>query len=399
MSTPAYTFGHMLGQGFKDITGYGAYTVRSNSLTGVPSVGNPTHVPEGALVISHREYVGDVVTSATANTFKINNWGLNVGSSQTWEFLAQIACNYEEFKLQGVLFVFKSTSCDALSSVNTALGSVIMATNYNPYAAAFTSKAEMEGYQYCTAGLPSSDLIHPIECDPFEGAISTFYVQAGQSYAAPSDLRFSQPGTFYLATTGFQGTNVNIGELWVTYQVMLLKPKLYASLGYYNDSFAFRNSTGFTNLLPLGDMTTGVLCRGNTFPMDYAAGLSTYLQQTQIGSGTGSGLSITTASGAVTIEFPTYAFPAAYRVHMFIPGTGTANMVVSFFGPTNLVPTAVGFYDYTITSPGITGDVFVPGVPMNTNTPQTMKISIPSFVAVIGYCGLTIQMTSSNINL
>lgn len=240
LAPAASALGGFLGQKFKDITGFGDYTVRKNTLLHgtVPSVGNPSSVPDG-LTISHREYLGDVITSKTANTFSYATFTINPNNPQTWEWLAQIACNYEEWIPEGIIFYFKSTSGSALNSTNTALGTVIMATNYNPYARPFQSKAEMESYEFCTNGPPSSDLMHMIECDPHHGAISTYFisnVNTSSNSSTSQDLRFTTLGTFQLATTGFQGTSVNIGELWVTYQVTLIKPKLYESLGYAMDA-------------------------------------------------------------------------------------------------------------------------------------------------------------------
>lgn len=244
LAGPASAFGMYMGQTIKDITGYGEYHVNKNVLlTGdVPDVTNPPTT--NGWVISHKEYIGDVITSATANTFQIAGFDLNPTNAQCWEWLSQMATNFEEWKPEGIIFMFKSTSGDALNSVNTALGTVTMATNYNPYNPAFTTKAEMESYEFCTSGLPSTNIMHAIECDPSQGSISTYYSNQGpSSMNLLQDKRFNTLGTFYIATSGFQGTSVNIGELWVTYQFTFLKPKLYNSLGMANDYIYWRNST------------------------------------------------------------------------------------------------------------------------------------------------------------
>lgn len=238
------------------VTGYGAYKVRSNALYSgatVPYIRN-SNIAENALVISHKEYIGDVVTSATPGAFTIKGFPINVGLARTFEWLTQIAMNYEQYVLEGLLFCFKSFSADALNSTNTALGNVIMATNYNPYNAPFADKAEMEGYEFSTSFKPSMSAIHPVECSPYQTPVSELYVRTG---TAPSgaDLRLYDLGTFYIATTGFQGASVNIGELWVTYQVALLKPKLYQALGLGEDAFRVAFS-GNDNTNTLGTTQT-----------------------------------------------------------------------------------------------------------------------------------------------
>lgn len=249
LAGPAGALGMFLGQTFKDITGYGDYHVNKNVLlTGeIPNVSNPPTT--NGWVVSHKEYIGDVITATTANTFQMASFDLNPCNAQCWEWVSQMASNFEEWKPEGIIFVFKSTSGDALNSVNTALGTVTMATNYNPYNPPFTTKAEMESYEFCSSGLPSTNIMHAIECDPSQGSISTYYCNQGPAQQnSLQDKRFNTLGTFYIATSGFQGTSVNIGELWVTYQFTFLKPKLYNSLGMANDYVNWHNTTLYSSL-------------------------------------------------------------------------------------------------------------------------------------------------------
>lgn len=235
LAVPAYNLGYNIGSRIKDITGFGAYSVRKNTLAGVvPSVGNSSRV-EGGLTITHREYLGDIITSASAGEFSSYSIVINPGQCQFGEWLAQIACNYEQYVPEGILFIFKSTSSDALNSTNTALGTVMMATQYDILAKPFANKAEMLSYEYSSSGLPSETIIHMVECDPAQTPVNTLDIRSPS--ATSGDPRFADLGVFTIATQGFQGTNVNIGELWVTYQFTLIKPKLYASLGKYNDYF------------------------------------------------------------------------------------------------------------------------------------------------------------------
>lgn len=329
-SGAAGAFGGYLGQKFKDITGYGDYNIRKNSLLSgtVPSVGNPTWTKNG-LTISHKEYLGDVTTSSVAKTFAISDFILNPNSPQTWEWLSQIACNYEEWVPEGVLFYFKSTSGDALNSVDTSLGTVIMATNYNPYNKAFTTKAEMQGYEYSCSGPPSQDLIHMIECDPTEGSISTYYVSSVNQNAAASssmDARFNTMGIFYIATTGFQGTSVNIGELWVTYQVTLLKPKLYQSLGLANDYIYIYNESNYNTV----SATVGLFYLTN----------SRIHRQTMpfTGNTPSDKLWFEPSANAVTIHWPVFAFETYYTLIFWLQATAAHNPV---FTITNSVGTGL----------------------------------------------------------
>lgn len=249
--------GNFAGDYIKTVTGFGAYNVSQNVLyegAQAPYVRN--YDGTNGTVICHREFIQDIITSDTASTFKLQSFPINPGLSETFEFLAQIASNYEEYSIEGMLFMFRSMSADALNSTNTALGTVIMATDYNTAAQPFQSKAGMEASQYSMSGRPSESMIHPIECDPSKTPLTLMYTRSG-SIPFGTDRRFYDLGDFYIATTGFQGTSVNIGELWVSYQVALLKPRLYVSLGYFIDYYS-RSSTGiFGSTSILG--TDGVL--------------------------------------------------------------------------------------------------------------------------------------------
>lgn len=246
-------FGGWLGNTIKTATGFGEYNVRSNSLyegAQVPFVKNDTDIQ--GTVISHREYIMDICTSPTIGEWKSQTFAINPALGTTFEWLAQIAANYEEYELQGCIFVFRSMSGDALNSTNTALGTIIMATQYNPYQPPFVNKAEMESHAYAMSGRPSEDMVHPIECDPHQGVINTFFTRNGD-VPTGADQRLYDVGRFEVATTGFQAASVNIGELHITYQVALMKPRLWTALGraapYYHAS-----NVGWSGLTPLGTL-------------------------------------------------------------------------------------------------------------------------------------------------
>lgn len=216
-------YGQMGGDWLGKVTGMGAYQVSENSLlTGnVPTFGNG-----GGTIVAHREYIGDV----TGSTGFVNTaYPLNPGLASLFPWLSLSAAQFEEYELLGMLVEFKSTSAVALNSTNTALGTVIMATDYDSYDTTFTTKQQMEAYQFSTSAPPSQSQLHPIECKPKMNVLGTKYLRHG---APPTgaDLRFYDVGTFQLATVGMQAAAV-IGELWVTYHVRFTKPKIPTPLG------------------------------------------------------------------------------------------------------------------------------------------------------------------------
>lgn len=227
------------------ITGLGSYNINKNVfLSGnLPVIKNPTGPnSSGGTTIRYTEYLKDIVTAGVAGQFSSETFLINIGNSKTFPWLSQIAENYEQFEIEGMVFEFKSTSSDALNSTNTALGTVMLATQYDVLDTPFASKQEMLNYQYASCVKPSSNVMHMIECDPRQTSVNELYVLAGNSsevsnLPSNADARLYYLGRTTVATTGFQGTNVNIGQLHVTYQVRLLKPKLFATLGYSNGAF------------------------------------------------------------------------------------------------------------------------------------------------------------------
>lgn len=239
---------------FSAITGFGDYSVKQNVFaTGsLPQVMNDPGA--GGTVIRFQEYLGDIVTSAVANDFNIQEFILNVANEQTFPWVSQLAANYEQYEMQGLLFQFRSTSANALNSTNTALGSVMMATQYDVMDTPFASKGEMLNYEFSTSCKPSENCMHMIECAPKQTTISQLYTLNGP-VPTGADPRLYHLGRFHVATTGFQGQSVNIGELHVTYQIKLLKPKLFASLGLLIDEYSLLASgaNGYTSALPTGN--------------------------------------------------------------------------------------------------------------------------------------------------
>jgi len=233
------------------ITGFGDYEIKKNVfLQGrLPEMMN---IPSGGgTVIRFQEYLGDIVTSSSANTFNLQSFLINAGRDATFPWLSQIAANYEQYSFEGLVFEFRSTSADALNSTNTALGSVMMATNYDSADADFQTKSEMLNYEFSTSIKPSENCMHMVECEPNQTVLTELYTLAGD-VPSGKDSRFYHLGNFQIATTGFQGTSVNVGELHVTYQVRLLKPKLFNSLGGEIEFAHWSNATSVANGTPLG---------------------------------------------------------------------------------------------------------------------------------------------------
>ena len=260
--------GLLAGEAIRYFTGKGDYQVKNNVFLKEHDENSmiPIYNPHrgGGDVFRRCEYLGDIISSSSANTFKVQSFPVNPGLESTFEWLSQIAGNYEEYEFEGLYFEFRSMSGDALNSTNTALGQVIMAASYNAGAPNFTNKQQMENYEGGVSIKPSKHCRYFVECAKNQTVLSDLYIRQG---AVPSgqDQRLYDLCNFQIATNGLQGTSVNLGELWVSFQVCLRKPKLFAALGLYNSFASISSSTGaYTNALPLGSTGSWSYSASNT---------------------------------------------------------------------------------------------------------------------------------------
>jgi hypothetical protein len=217
--------GRAVGTGISRIFGSGDYVVtppsaiRSNSLAGTspPTFGNAS----GSARIRHREFVADIQSSTD---FSLQSYPLNPGMSNLFPWLSQVARCYEQYHIHGLCIEFKSTSGWAVSSTNTALGVVGCVTQYDASDADFTSKQQAENYQGCQNTSPAHSILHFVECAVGSNPLDKLYIR-NSALAANQDVKMYDMGKFSIFRVGSQAVTT-VGELWVSYDVELSKPKL-----------------------------------------------------------------------------------------------------------------------------------------------------------------------------
>lgn len=235
----------LFGSGAYTMTGRGAHRIAPQ----VPAFGNPG---DDSVIITHREYLGDIITSSSANTFKIQSFPLNPAESQTFPWLSKIAqTSFQQYKFEGCVFDFRSFSADALNSTNTALGSVFSCINYDYNDQAPASRYEVENTDWAMSCKPSENMLIPVECATSRTGLNggLLYVINGNKVPDNTDAKTYYLGNVYIGTTGFQGTSINIGSLYVTYKVRLYKPIMTPPLSDALVMFDNRTSADGTNRL------------------------------------------------------------------------------------------------------------------------------------------------------
>ena len=188
---------------------------------------------QGDMICTHSEYVRDIYGNPSDSDFEVQCLNINPGLEQTFPWLSQIAQNFDEYVMIQCLFTFRSTLTDVISDNNGQVGQVVMVTQYNVDKPAFAQKHLMMQYNGSQSSRSTESALHGIECDPAklsgtEGKrIRTKPLQKG-------NLMDYDHAKFQLAVSNTPAgiANQTIGELWVTYKVLLRKPKFFTSLGY-----------------------------------------------------------------------------------------------------------------------------------------------------------------------
>lgn len=288
--------GNAGGNFLSKIFGHGDYQVSNASAISQNNLlTNSANIPQFgtgkvAVKLRHREFIGDVLSSATAGAFTIQSFNVNPGLPTTFPWLSSVVgASFQQYRINGMTFEFRSMSGDALTGANTALGSVIMATDYDSADTPFTTKQQMENTEYGVSCKPSMNMMHAIECARSQTSLSEQYIRA---FAVPpgADIRLYDLCKFYIASVGCQGTNVNLGELWCTYDIDVFKAieqvpayinpyaMYFVTAGTANCASApFGTAQGFGGL-PNGADQIGLTFTANrmSFPLTTVVG-STYL--------------------------------------------------------------------------------------------------------------------------
>jgi len=250
--------GNMIASGaemlHKSITGSGDYNMAGvqESMSGsVPSFGGGEvdHIR-----IRSREYLGPISGSSDFQLFA--NLLINPGNHEAFPQLAKMAAHYQQYIMKGCIFYYKATSSVSVATADPSLGQVIMAFNYDSAEPPFESKAEMLQSQYCSAGAPPQDIAHGVECAAFSNGSEVKRIRHGNPTENTGDPMNTDIGRFQLAVEGTNAAASRIGELWVTYDVMLLKGKDSRGSEIPAASFEFNNCTNIIWSIPVTKMNT-----------------------------------------------------------------------------------------------------------------------------------------------
>ena len=230
----------------KNMFGSGDYHTNSlikGGINSTPSFGTSSST------FRRREPLGQIISSSTPGNFKLQKFRVNAGLASTFPWLAGFGNNYESWRPMSLIFEYVPTSGMSVASGDTALGSVTMAAQYNPFAQDPSSLLQIQGYPNSVTAAPFEHSLCGIECQPSKRQADTLLVRNGNvsgngglvldnGYDTLFDLC-----EFFIATEGCQVASVKLGQLWVTYEIQLLNP-IIPLVQNFNPGFTVQSGGG-----------------------------------------------------------------------------------------------------------------------------------------------------------
>lgn len=289
--------GRNLGATLSKWLGFGDYQIVQNSILQgfrrngqIPSM----HRNGQSIIVRHKEYLLDITatTTTTPTAFGANGvlgsyqLPINPGLPQTFPWLSTIASQYQEYRIRGMVFHYVPTS-GTYTANGPTIGSVMFATQYKAGVAAFTNKLTMLNEYYSSDSSPDKDFCHPIECDPKENPFKVQYVRTG---AIPSndDPKLYDLGEFNFSTENCPSLGQTCGELWISYEVELMKPVVSGYSGALVQSAHYQataTGVGATHPLGSGNVFTQIIDTFANFPgITFDSGVHVNLPKGTIGT-------------------------------------------------------------------------------------------------------------------
>lgn len=355
------------------IRGRGAYSESSGSI--MPSATDSMIAGEdGCVVLRRSEYLGDVFSGPlagsysqfTAQTYYVNpGLSLDQGGASNW--LAPVGASFQQYKYNKLLFEFVSTSGNAISSTNSSLGTVIMCCQYDSSRKPFPNKQQMMDSQFAKAFAPSKTEKFPVECKASREAMKLYDIRTGPLTASQSQNTYDFV-QFQIATQGCQAAGINLGEIWVHYEVVLDKPNtnnvgtLMPQANYTWTNNISGQGTAPSGSSPLGNSTTKLVASPtNQLPLTF----------------------IQTSGGTAQVNLPDTIQQGVFFFEFYWRGSATASI-----SPPTFSASASGnceLQNLVIFSPNSAG--------------QLPSYSTPSTTATIAYCSCYLKINAGGMSV
>lgn len=215
---------------FARLLGRGDYTLQDN-VGDIKKNALFTDTPKKALrfggnnafvVIEHSEFIGNIISSSEVGEFKTDVFPCDPTNPTTFPWLNQIAGNFEQYEIEGIVFRVESLSGTAISGTDSSLGAMSSAFLYDPTTGIPSNKQQLlQTYGSNTSVISKSQLIG-VECAKESQVFDKLYIREQD---AKSEERFYSKGNLVIATSGLKQASQTVAELWVHYRIKLLFPR------------------------------------------------------------------------------------------------------------------------------------------------------------------------------
>lgn len=253
---------------------------------------------KGSIIIKNSEYF-DTITAADAN-FHILTYPIQPGLGVTFPWLSTIANSYDGYRVLKMSFEFKTNS----GSANT--GHIIQAIDYDAKDDIPTNEGQLtQNYGSVPHSIwePNSTVTYDVSKNGF---YNKHYTRAG-TISSNSDIKTYDSGNFLFGY--MSGTNINIGMLWVHYEIELYNPQPGVIPG---GSIALGPTQGVSAVASVGTNWNGILSNPEAYPFVRTSD-TTVTFTTPF-----SGLVVWRAVGTVITNLA-IATTCAYSVNTFVP--------------------------------------------------------------------------------
>lgn len=174
-------------------------------------------LPNGDCIITHREYVEDVVAGAgTPSPFTTQGLPINPGQRGTFQWLSRIAANYESYAFESLSFCYETEASTTLG------GTLMLAIDYDAADPAPTSKQQAMAYRSSTRTAPWAGCRHRSLREDLAKNKSNF-VRIG-AQPPNTDIKTYDIGNLFVISQGVSTSGATLGELYVEYTVKLMTP-------------------------------------------------------------------------------------------------------------------------------------------------------------------------------
>jgi hypothetical protein len=203
------------------------YEVEANTVV------HPTMSPEipritddGGLVrVRHREFITNIAINTNGESF--GSLRLQPGDAKTFPWLAALGNRFQQYKVLGAVFEYVTLCGNAVSAPTPALGQINMVATYDVARQVPTDPVERLNTYFSNSGVISADLMMALECETTEQPCQIYNVYDVDGKTVPTDLRwynFANVSYQILGAPPAESGNYIAGQLWITYDVLLIKP-------------------------------------------------------------------------------------------------------------------------------------------------------------------------------